>query len=313
MHIIPQRLRKARLDQNLSRKALAERARVSERQIQRLEDPEQASRNVRNHTVTQLADALGVGTEQLTGVRPMSDDTQTVRIGPALVPGVALAYELIERRYKVTLGEVINMAPLLFAVVAEQSLAWRNVEAERINDAADRLVKLASSRMRVALHGGNAVNEVGHEWEAISRPDLFNDPFPADYDFFPDEDWDGNPSADYLRMLVEELEPFWGELGDSDAGPGRIRFETYDRTGAVAPRVPQYSVCGDDLHEIAEPHSDALYALHAGDAHLSDIPNELLADEAAEERRAWLEDRLSPKSRDWLRTLKSMALKLEDL
>lgn len=307
MQIIPHRLYQLRTARSLTRKVLAGRAGVSVRQIQRLENPVDASRSVRPTTVTKLAQALGVNAKDLTGAPVTSDQSRTVHIGRSLRPGVSLAYELVGRRYGVTVGEILNMAPLLFALVAEQSLSWRAAEYDRISDAADRLLALASGRMRVAYHAGNVHNEMGYEWEAIQKPDLFNDPFPADYDFY-DGDWDGNPFADYLRMLVEKLEPFWREIadGDSDARPGRIRFEIYDHTGAMASKVPEYSVCGDDLKAYAQAGSDALYALHAGDVRLSEIPHELLGEDAEAQRRAWLEEKLSQSSKDWLARIFSL-------
>ena len=52
--------------------------------------------------------------------------------------------------------------------------------------------------------------------------------------------------------------------------------------------------------------SDALYALHAGDVRLSDIPEELLGENAEAKRQAWLEERLSDKSKDWLAVIPTL-------
>lgn len=290
MQIIPQRLRKLRRDQGLSRKALAELAEVSEKQIQRLEDPKQASSNVRGVTVTRLAKALGVDSKRLTGVSGESDSSQTVRIGSALLPGVALAYELIGRNYRVSVREIVNMAPLLFAVLAERSLAWRQAEIDKLREANARVQELGDCRTRFVSYAYQLEDDLGYEQDAIRRCDLFNDPLPADYRFEPDEEWDRNPFADYLRAVVADI-----------AKPGVVDLETYGyQSTSGVPRVPDYCLWKEDLRSVAEPGSDALYALHAGDTGLSAIPDNLVSEAATTERHAWLEERLSAKSREWL-------------
>ena len=243
-------------------------SKVSPKQIQRLEDPKQASRNVRPHTLDRLADALDVGREQLTGEPPSPDDTRPIRIGAGLLPGVRLAYELIERRYGVTVGQLLNMAPLFFAFLAEGSLAWRRTELSELQAAIGRLEELSDSRRkRFALRAWQAGEDSEDEADAIERGDLFSDPFPPDYSFEPDEDWDRNPFADYLRKLVEDI-----------GRPELIDLDSYDHGRAIAPAgMPGYRIYGGDLEAMAPLDSDAMCALHVGDAGLSDIPDEFMA------------------------------------
>lgn len=299
MQIVPQRLRRLRIDRGLSRQQLATMSKVSPKQIQRLEDPKQASRNVRPSTLNRLADALDVGREQLTGEPPSSDDAPSIRIGAALLPGVRLAYELVERRYGVTVGQLLNMAPLFFAFLAEGSLAWRRAELSELQTAIDRVVELSDSgRKRFALSAWHAGEDSAEEGDAIERGDLFSDPFPPDYRFEPDEDWDGNPFADYLRRLAEDI-----------GRPELIELDAYDHGRAMAPAgMPGYRIYGGDLEAIAPLDSDAMYALHVGDAALSDIPDEFMVQDAADARQAWLDRKLSAKSAAWLETLRKFSL-----
>ena len=51
-------------------------------------------------------------------------------------------------------------------------------------------------------------------------------------------------------------------------------------------------------------------ALHSGDAGLGDMPDELMASDAGGARQEWLEDRLTPASREWLDGRKQIASKL---
>lgn len=291
MHIVPQRLRRLRKKRNLSRQDLATHSTVSLKQIQRLENPKQASANVRPHTLRCLAEALGVEPQELTGEPPVPEDSKTVRIGAALLPGVRLAYELIERRYGVTVGHILNAAPLYFALLAEASLAWRRTELAELQAAINRVQEIGDfRRKRFAFHAWHAENDSGYEEEAIARGDLFGDPLSAEYEFAPDDDWDGSPFADYLRKFANDLgRP---ELVDLDASShGRI---------PSLPGLPAYRIYTEELRRLAPIDSRAMYALHSGDARISDIPDELMADDAEEHRRKWLEEQLSPQSRQWL-------------
>lgn len=57
-----------------------------------------------------------------------------------------------------------------------------------------------------------------------------------------------------------------------------------------------YVVCGDELERMTGGSRKARWALSYGDVRLSEIPAELLPDEATERRVEWLESRLRD---DW--------------
>ena len=185
---------------------------------------------------------------------------------------------------------LIDMAPLFFALLAEGSLAWRQAQLNELNEAIEALQALGDDRRRCAWHAERASDESGYEQEAIDAGDLCCDPYPDDYEFWPREEWDGSPFADYLRKLAEELgKPDVVDMGCY--GPETVR-------GFVG--LPRYSVCREDLAKVAPFTSHVIHALRAGDVRLSDIPEELMAADASEMREAWLEARLSPESKEWL-------------
>lgn len=296
MHINPNNLRRLRRERGLSRRELADKSRVSQKQIQRLEDPEQASRNVRSHTVSRLAKALEVELERLV-LQPQIPGFKITRISASLLPGVRLAYELVERRYGLSSGQLINAAPLFFALLAEGSLAWRQDQLDALWKAIDQVRACRDERTRATLHAEHARHDLGYEQEAINRGDLFSDPYPQGYDFDPDEEWDSSPFADYMRRLAKDL-----------GKPDVVDTKGYGWVGALsAPGVPRYDVCRADLTKIAPWGSYAHYALHAGDVRLSDIPEPLMAEDADERRAAWLEERLSPESKEWLTSVADLA------
>ena len=191
----------------------------------------------------------------------------------------------------VTIGHLLQMAPLYFALLAEGSLEWRRTELAELQAAINRVNELGNlGNKRFALHAWHAADDSHAEAEAIERGDIFNDPMPNDYEYDPGEDWDGSPFADYLRKLANDL-----------GKPELVDLEPYSHGRVAAlPGVPAYRICTEDLRKIAPLRSDAMYALHSGEAAIAEIPDHLMADDAAVDRRSWLEDRLSPESRQRL-------------
>ena len=291
MHIAPQNLLRLRKERGLSRRELAKKSMVSQKQIQRLENPNQASKNVRSHTVECLARALGVTVEKLVG-EPQVPGFKVTRIRASLLPGVHLAYELIEKRYGVTVGQIINMAPLFFVLLAEGSFAWRQAQLKELRQAIEAVEMLNDNRRRCAWHVRYAEEGSGYEQDAIDRGDLFSDPYPHDYDFDPQDEWDGSPFGDYLRQLAEEIDK-----------PGIVDLKDYlPESVAGFYGLPTYSVCSGDLAKVVSSGSHAAHALHVGDARVSDIPEPLMAENASDRREAWLEGQLSEESMEWLAT-----------
>ena len=136
MNIKADRLRTLRTRRHLSREQLQQEARVSARQISRLENESQSSQRVRETTLTRLANALDIDTGVLTGELPMpparppsedeeydtpSEDGEYLKARVNLLPSSQLAYELVERRYGVDRTTICNSGPLLFTLLAEAS------------------------------------------------------------------------------------------------------------------------------------------------------------------------------------------------
>ena len=203
------------------------------------------------------------------------------------MPGTWLRYELIERRFGVRFREVIEMAPLMFALLAEQSLAWRREQLGKLEDALDAASKLADAdRLRFVWRIDETRDELSLEGDAIFGRKLFRDPMEDVEDFYYIEPREAvNPFADYLRHLAAKIEDERVSVGDD----------------ALIPKVPRYSVYEDDLRHIAGGSQLAQRALEFGEVTIADIPDELLAEDAPEERAAWIESRVSEDFRSLFR------------
>ena len=142
----PESLRSLRQKKKLSRSRLAERSGIAERTIQRLENEPQRCQKPREDTVNRLADALDVEPDVLSGRSPLPEpdmeapsDSKGVQVGAQVAPRARLFYDLIKRRYGVSVTEIITMAPLFFTLLAEGSLAWRREKLKKAREALDQL------------------------------------------------------------------------------------------------------------------------------------------------------------------------------
>ena len=218
-------------------------------------------------------------------------DPKPVQIGAQVAPKVRLAYDLIKRRYGVSATEIINMAPLFFALLAEGSFAWRREKLKEAYEAIDRLEQI-DGFWRGGLSGAEShMNEgIAAEEDSIDKADLFGEHLFSDTSILMDDFFDlstDNPFASYLRKLQVELDI-----------PGVVHVDS-DRLMFGSPlKFPDYNICRDELDGIANGSHFAKIALEAGDVRLSEIPEELMAEDAGEERAEWLEGKLSDTRRD---------------
>ena len=78
-------------------------------------------------------------------------------------------------------------------------------------------------------------------------------------------------------------------------------------------KFPDYDICRDELDSIANGSHFAKIALEAGDVRLSEIPEELMAEDADEERANWFGDRLSDPLKDQVKKIKALEGRMKAL
>ena len=288
--IDPESLKALRTGKGWSRRQLADRSRVSERQLARIESAHDPV-PVRMTTFKKIAQALGVDGEKLSGANSVPrnpEKLEDVGLRVRVSPQLQLAYDLVSFRYGPTRREIVELAPLLFVLLAEGSLAWRLERAEKVDALIGRLQELGR---HTALYCASFLEYVqeGNECEraSISKPDLMGNDVRR-------EEWgdgyEGVPFCDYLCKLAEDMRiagivDFYPDTSDATVG-----FETI--WGAEP-----YEVCRDVLGELTGESKLARRALLHGDVRLSQIPKELLSPEAKDARVAWLEERQSDEGR----------------
>ena len=297
--ILPDVLAELRKRKGWSRRQLAEAARVSPQMIERAER-QSGPVNVRDRTSGRLARALGVEESVLRGETPMqpampTPDQWSITVRSA--PGLRLAYELVERRYGATPKDLFVLAPALFTLLAELSLEWRRSKLEQAREANRALDELGQSNATLyfakdwyqqAFDWGLATEEASIEKGDLLGREVWDEEGTQSWGFTED-DVTVTPFADYLEELAEKVDR-----------PDVLRFHDLllvDQGLDVWGANP-YAVCRGDLDEIAGNSRYARWALEWGNARISEIPEELMSEEAKERRADWLASKLEDDVRE---------------
>ncbi len=294
----PRRLRALREHTTMTRAELADQSGLSERHIARLES---SARPVREGTAEALADALrtdlatlaGDGSETYPEPETHSD---SVRMEVRVSPQARLAYDLIGYRYGPTRTQILELAPLLIALLAEGCLARRRKRLCEADDAANRLRALGkgASQLYFTPYLVDVDYGLALEEESIKSADLLGDKVRDDdwawQNFTGDDLNEVTPFADYLCELADDLDV----KGIVDFLPTESEATVgFDTIWGAEP----YQVCGNALTELTGGTKRARWALAYGDVQLSRMPRDLLHADAKEARVKWLEDRLSDEVR----------------
>ena len=311
--INPERLKEARAGKDRgkgwSRRRLSDRAKISTRQIARIEASE-TDVAVRETTADRLAKALQVSVQTLAGDKPLAHGQQDkppvrdqrssppeVQIGCKIDPHILLAYDLVKRRYGPTYTDIIYLAPLLFVLLAEGSLAWRRQRLKEIEETFEHLSSTLHKHLffaRAAVWRYSVTQAKDTEQASIERADLRGNMIRDELDIGLDgweDPYEANPFVDYLAKLSKDL-----ALDDLEIGHVSVEDNWLGREDNPSAWKADYSLCGKELREIAGNSWKAKGALRQGDVRLSDIPEELMAEERKDERVEWLESKYKRKS-----------------
>lgn len=291
--IRPERLRRLRERRGWTLKRLGLESGMSPAQIRRVEKGDVGEG--RGYTLERLSKALRVEREVLTGDAPLGEamlpQEAKVQLGARVSAEVRLAFDLVSRRYGAGVRDLIQLAPLLFVLVAEGSLAAR---AERLECARTRRKELWRLSDEPMLYFAKYLRDVDAGIEAeersiASRDVLGRSIWESDEGNgrFHEDDLTVTPFEDHLRSMARRFDP------------DDVRVDPWPEGMTDLWGVSSYRVCGSLLEELygasdEEPRTFSLarVALQCGAARLSDIPDQLMAPGATSARVEWLEGRL---------------------
>lgn len=244
--IHPEALKIFRKKRGWSQRQLAEQCGCSTEQVSRWERGK--TERVRNHSREGLTRALGVSWEELTRVPDDDDEVETlgqrpkVQLNVRVRPETRVALQLVCLRYRMDLATVVEFAPLLFLIIAENSLVQRQ---KNLNAIEANFEQVTQESQRAAPHMAPAFwprlefeEAMSEEQESIDLRDIFF----AIEDSYDVADYD--PFVTYLQTLA----------GDLPSGPvdeiGPSYFDYVSYTIAQDTLREATGLAGDDEYEL---------------------------------------------------------------
>ena len=293
------RVKELRARSGKSQGQIARAANIGPRHLKRIEGTAKETCTVQEKTLLGLARGFKVPPEVLKGEADIPEDygnaasaqaTRTVRQTTIRLDARStLNYDLLERRYGVSLQDVANIAPLLFAIHAEQSLRRRR----RLNKAhmasIEQLIGLAETFPNLKSIVGYPDSDT---WFEESDEHLSEAASIESHDIFADQVRNDFPGDSSPNPFVAHLDEILDDLNDP-ALAQISRFEDIPFDAVMyfpGDRIPSHEVCRSDLLEISGSDPEALFALTFGVVRLQDIPADLMPRDRLVERVTWLRD-----------------------
>ena len=287
----PDRLRQLRALRGLkSQEDLARTAHLNKQTVYRLENG-RVSR-IRAATVEKLCKALKVAPDVLAGKMPIPDGDgptrEPVEGDKYQVPGrvdgsTRNALSLVARRYRIPITRIVELAPLLFALAAEQSLERRRsklAELEAHFDHEDSLRENFPHLPMTIAPSFEAADTIDEEKKSVADRDILGSglsdhiferfgPIQESYDAA-----EHNPFVTYLKEASSKYSSV-------------IEIKSFHGHG-----LTNYVVCREDAMKLAGGDEVIAHGILVGWVQLHEIPRELLKDDAITKRMEWMRPRV---------------------
>ena len=294
--INPLTLKTARKRRGLTQGQLARDIKCSKDTVSRWERGK--SRRVRSHLRKPLCDALQVTWKRLTEptIEQRQHLTGDVTTKVPIRKDMRASLQLVAVRYGVSPTEVVNLAPLLFLIVAERSLLTRERRLKEMNAVVEEAEwKLLDNSAHlggiVCARSISADDILEQEKKSLSKRDVFGRIIEYQYRSGTDE----GPFARYVRDLAKDLPKHAVTCIESFGGD----------------MVETYRIAEDTLHEftgITEDDENGKRLLHYIRCGFIDFAECLRVrhDGPEEAYRQWLSDELVRAESESKRELKAL-------
>lgn len=226
------------------------------------------TRRTQPKTLKGLAKALDVSAEDLCSTPQAEREVIKVRIPRA----ARNALTLVARRYQISREHVIAAAPLLFYIVAEQSLQERTQHVREVRNAACACLDVLERIRHLPRHYPVDEGALDCEEESIEARDLFGKMAEGKWDFLNDDQYNEdkeNPFTLFLRSVLTKVSKSQDEIESVWWPPG----------GHVG---PQYEICAKEAAVIVGGDAEAAKAILCGAVALHEMPKA-----SPEERARW--------------------------
>ncbi len=272
-------LKRAREKQGVSQEQLAQIAGVSKKTIARIES---GKVKPNANTTRRLAEALKVEASVLAKEPNSEDFNSEVKdagyqlLGSYVGADTIFAYQVVEYLYRIDQRDLLRMAPLFAALLAEASLKWRQDKLDALENARREMPWLFSELLSSPqMQDDSLANVVEVESMSIAGRDLFGNSFDA-YEIGPE--YGSNPFLDFILDFKDRL--------NTDV------VEIFNDPNTA---VPEYQFARSIIQEITDGDPLAEFALARGYAKVSSLGALLFKPECT--RAEWLRSQIPPEVR----------------
>ena len=224
---------------------------------------------VRANTLRALAKALDVQPENLCPAAEAERDVMKIRMETA----ARNALTLVALRYQISRESIIEAAPLLFFIAAEQSLKERQKRIADVRASADALFDLYRGIPHLPPEWPVDEGAVSSEERSIKARDLFGRKVLDDAQQFMSEldaDFDEAEQNPFVAFLRDSL----SKVSDSNEAVASVRW---------SPGLwPSYDICAEEAGIIVGNDAKAAHAILCGAAALHEMPKS-----APQQRAEW--------------------------
>lgn len=291
MPIRPSTLRQLRIEKGWSQQALADKAhdRTNSGSVATIKRIESCTKGVylaNEAPARALAKALGVTVEALAQTPSAAEDHEKLmrKVGVRPLRTViddetALAFNMVQHLYGISIRSQIEMAPMFMALLAEASLEWRRARLAEIEEAAAKVYALGGGHFSFTNAVYRVEDGARDERKSIEMKDLFGAQIGGDAFELGFDPGTNNPFADFLRSMV------------GDVRADTVSFDD-DYLELRPDGFPRYRVGAATIADLTSDDPEAEFALVRGHVRIKDIPAELLSTDRATERVAWMVDQI---------------------
>lgn len=294
MQIDPKTLRRMRERAGMSQIELAHKAKVSPRTINRIETS-QTEYRCRPDRAKALAAALGVKPDHLVRSNrapELEEELMRMRGMWKLSGYVSSRFrfhaDMIEQTYGVSQQELLELAPLLFVLVAERSLSERRRAAAEAEQLLASMGAPAGHPQLVFLGmTGMFHDALSEEMASINKKDIFAEKVSDIVTEHGELGVGQNPFVETIMRLV------------ADSDPSVVRRAGFSGEEATWwPLGIEIALFMEKLHEITNRDLLATEALIGPEGtRVNEIPMDLLTPDRREDRIQWLADQLPSERR----------------
>lgn len=182
--INPKALKQIRQKRGWSHAELERRAKIGKRRLIELEKETAEFHEMRDGNFTDLCKALSATPAQLLGKEPITDPMPAnyVTLRSKITTVAQMNYDLISARYSVESDQIVQLAPLMFAILVEDSFKWRQEQLALRKQVLELQEKLRETVYAEHVSGPYTISPsdvLNHEEEAIDRREVFTAPLEA--------------------------------------------------------------------------------------------------------------------------------------